>query len=98
MFEVKNLCVQSLTWEIDVRFREVRFAKSRVVGSIADQWEAGVRRLHTYLMFSSRLQSKPQLADHELAVGERIFGNDFVVGNGFASFRPGNLSTRFGKN
>src|SRR5258708_29774036 len=64
MFEGEDFGVQSLPREINVAIRAVQSAKSRVVGAVADQGQAGVRSLRANLMFSAGFQTEPQFRNY----------------------------------
>ena len=89
MFEAEDFRVQGLPREINARIWVVRSAKSRVVSAVADQGQSGVRSLGSDLMFSAGFQTEPQFGDDTFAAGQRVLGDDFVMGDGFAGLVSG---------
>ena len=92
MFKGEDFGMQGLAREFNPCVIWVRSSQRRVVRAVADQGEPGIRSLDADLMFPAGLEPQPQLADEPLPAGERIFGDDFVMGNGLARFVAGGPS------
>jgi len=58
----------------------------RVVGAIAYKRQACIRSLGTDLMFKPGFKPEAQLGDNTAAAGERVLGQDFVMGDRFPGF------------
>ena len=50
-----------------------------------------VGRLHSDLMLAAGFEAEPKFGNELFAVGEGVLGNNFVMGNGLASFSAGGL-------
>ena len=98
MFQGEDFRVQGLPWEIDEGTRDSFSATPRIVLPVADQGKSGVGRLDADLMFATGFQTEPQFGNEAFAVGERIFGDDFVVRDGLKGLGSGGFCLRFGNN
>src|SRR5436190_13533573 len=97
MFEGEDFGVQGLSRESDARARALRSPTIWIVSAVSHQRKSGMGSLSANLMFSASFQTQPQFGNETRAAGDRVFGHDFVVGDGFARVWPGGPGLPFGK-